>query len=385
MGKETFDFPVEYVIRDLCKAELKRDVPTGAGELSFRCPVRGDKFVDINVANGGIWHCFRNCANCPAESGGGILDFYRLFYDVKDRGQALAEIMKSLETTDNKARSEKRKKEAVEPRKMEETASPEQRDAAYRTFLKALTLSAAHRQDLLNRGMSEEDIENMGFRSLPQSGFPKIIAYIRSKGVDLKGVPGFYLEKDKYKINLYGSGYFIPYRDRNGYIVALQIRKDVVISNEMTEEQIREAKQRRYRWFTSSDKDGGASASNVPFYGLPGKPRQKVAYATEGGLKAATAQSITGDQNSWFVAIPGVSCFGAWIELLTFLKENGITTLVDAFDADRDINPNVKNNIDKLHEIAKEQGFEMKTWKWNSKDTFYKGVDDFLLSKHKRR
>ena len=77
----------------------------------------------------------------------------------------------------------------------------------------------------------------------------------------------------------------------------------------------------------------------------------------------------------WFVAIPGVNCFEAWRKLLSYLKEQGTEVLVDAFDRDRLTNPNVAANIEKLYEISREYGFEMKSWEWDEK---YKGIDDYL-------
>lgn len=81
----------------------------------------------------------------------------------------------------------------------------------------------------------------------------------------------------------------------------------------MTDDVVKKLKKMRYRWFTSSSEDGGTSATNVPFWGMPGTKFSDVVYATEGGLKAATAQSISG---GCFVAIPGVTCYidlsGQW-------------------------------------------------------------------------
>ena len=57
-------------------------------------------------------------------------------------------------------------------------------------------------------------------------------------------------------------------------------------------------------------------------------------------------------------------------------------TIVDAFDSDRATNPNVANAIAKLHAIAKEYGYDMKTWDWGTEQ---KGVDDYLLAQKIKR
>lgn len=100
---------------------------------------------------------------------------------------------------------------------------------------------------------------------------------------------------------------------------------------------------------------------------------------TEGGLKAAAAQSLS---NGWFTAIPGVSTYEAWRKLLEYFKEQNVETIVDAFDSDRATNSSVANAIKKLHEIAKEYGYEMKTWNWGTEQ---KGVDDYLLAQKIKR
>lgn len=103
---------------------------------------------------------------------------------------------------------------------------------------------------------------------------------------------------------------------------------------------------------------------------------------TEGGLKAAVAQSLVEKESGWFVAISGVSCFTVWAYLVRYLKDNGVTTLVDEFDSECKTNPNVAHSIDKLYEIAEEMGLKMTPWEI---DPAYKGVDDFLFAKKQRK
>ena len=368
----------EYVVQDVCYAQCKREWPNSKGELEVRCPLQSDKWIEINVAKGGIWKCFRECSNCPGNHGGGILDFYMLFFDCNDRKEAYKKISESMgkdvETCN------RRKSETMKSVKIEETAPPKVRDDTYRAFLEKLPLSKAHRKDLRKRGLSDADIEAMGFKSIPQNGLSMIARELCDDGCKLKGVPGFYFRKGRPQVNCHDSGYFIPYRDQNGLIIALQIRYDVNLSSAKTEEEKAALKKKRYRLFTSSGKDGGAASANVPFFGIPGKQhKSNVVYVTEGGLKAAAAQSLS---NGWFTAIPGVSTYEAWRKLLEYFKEQNVETIVDAFDSDRATNSSVANAIKKLHEIAKEYGYEMKTWNWGTEQ---KGVDDYLLAQKIKR
>lgn len=368
-----FPFTMEYVLRDLCQPEFKRERANGKGELVICCPLQPEKNFEVNVREG-IWRCFKGCPSCPAQGKGGVLDLYRLFFKCESRKDAYSQIMETLEP--NKAIVERRKKEKLEPRAVVPVANPDELHKTYSALLQELVLSKEHRRDLLGRGVSAEDIEAIGFRSIPQSGIDIIAKKLQSAGCLIEGVPGFFFKDGEPKISCQGSGFFIPYRNPENRIVGLQIRYDVTLSAEMSEKEKKDAKQRRYRWFTSSSEDGGTSAANIPFYGLLYKERKtSVAYATEGGLKAATAASLSG---GWFVAIPGVTCYTAWETLLEYLKSQHVSTLVDAFDSDRATNENVAAAIQKLHKIAQKHGFKMQTWDWG---TEHKGVDDYLLAK----
>ena len=369
----------EYVIRDLCHAECKRDHPSAKGELEVRCPINPDKWIEINVAKGGVWKCFRESANCPGNHGGGLIAFTKIF--LNGSGKEIYDLLDKAQIGGgNNSDMEHRKSETMKPVALEETAAPEVRDKTYRAFLKKLPLSKEHLKDLHNRGLSDEDIEAMGFKSIPQNGLGMFAQELMKEGCRIKGVPGFYFRKGRPQVNCHGSGYFIPYRDQNGLIIAMQIRYDIDLSKAKTEEEMADLKKKRYRLFTSSGKRGGAASANVPFFGIPGKAhRTDVVYVTEGGLKAAAAQSLS---NGWFTAIPGVSTYEAWKKLLAYFKEKNVKTIVDAFDSDRATNPNVANAIAKLHAIAKEYGYDMKTWDWGTEQ---KGVDDYLLAQKIKR
>lgn len=370
-------YTMEYVMYDLCAAQVKK-AQTPKGEVEILCPLVKGKSFEVNVRRE-QWNCFKKCSGCPG--GGGILDLYVLFSGVSDRSQAHREIMQSLNgNAANIQKAMERKQQHLEPVKQACHLSPKLVDQTYRAFLNMLSLSEAHREDLLKRGVSNEDIERVGFKSVPQGNdVVNIPKQLVKKGVILQGVPGFFFKDKEPCMSTFGTGYFIPYRNRDGLIVGLQVRYDIELRPDMPPELVKKLKKRRYRWFTSSHEEGGASAGNVPFWGIPGRETFKVAYATEGGLKAATAQSLS---NGYFVAIPGVTCYAAWEELLKGLKEDGVTVLVDAFDSDRASNPNVANAIQKLHAIANDYGFEMKSWDWGVEQ---KGVDDYLLARKKWR
>lgn len=194
----------------------------------------------------------------------------------------------------------------------------------YSALLDMIPLTSRHKADLLKRGHTEQSIQEYRFASVPQVGLRTIPRKLISMGLNLDGVPGFYKDNDEWKMDMPGSGYFIPYYDEEARIQGLQIRYDIVIPKDAPAKRVKELKSLRYRWYTSSKHDNGAAASNVPYYNLP-KYRSSCCYLTEGGLKAATSSTLSG---GWFAAIPGVTCYDTWETLLENLKKMGVTKFV---------------------------------------------------------
>lgn len=368
-------YTMTYVL-DLCQAKIKKH-ENHKGEVEILCPLTENKTFEVNVRKDN-WNCFRKCSDCPG--GGGILDLYMLFSGAKTRSQAHKEIMQSINgSVENANLARQMSAKHREPVKQSAKLSPEILNNTYQKFLDMLVLEPQHQADLKKRGIHATDIIRMGFKSVPgKERLDSIASALVKKGAILQGVPGFYFEDGVPHIATFGTGYFIPYRNRDGMICGLQIRYDIKLDPK-DEEQNRKLKKRRYRWFTSSHKENGASGENLPFWGIPGRPVSKVAYATEGGLKASVAQSLS---DGYFVAIPGVTCFSTWRQLLSGLKQMGVTMIVDAFDSDRATKPEVANAISKLYAIAKDYGFDMKPWDWGTEQ---KGVDDYLLARHLQR
>lgn len=255
-----FPFTMEYVLRDVCNAELKRDRANGKGEVVVCCPLRSGKTFEVNLYKE-YWKCFKGCTDCPVNGKGGLLDLYRLYFHCEDKKEAYRRIMDTMSS--NEELVERRKKEKKSPTKVAQIADADALDKTYSALLSELVLSKEHRRDLLKRGLSSKDIDVMGFRSIPQTGLNIIAAHLYHSGCQIEGIPGFYFENQEPRMACFGSGYFIPYRNQGGKIVGLQIRYDVEIKPEMSAEEIHDAKKRRYRWLTSSFKQGGTAAANM--------------------------------------------------------------------------------------------------------------------------
>ena len=193
-----------------------------------------------------------------------------------------------------------------------------QRHDAYYTMLELMGLSAAHRSNLVTRGMSHECIDANMYRSMP-AGIKerRNIAAELSKAHDLRGVPGFYYTGGRWE--LYGKpGILVPIVDIQGYIQGFQIRLDG-------------AETKKYRWLTSN-----------PEYGLPygtpssvwvhvtGNRASGEAYITEGGLKGDIASYLSGGH--LFVCTAGATSIRYLPEVLASLK---IRRVYGCYDMDK--------------------------------------------------
>lgn len=123
----------------------------------------------------------------------------------------------------------------------------EERHATYSALLKGLTLASDHRQNLLCRGLSEEEILRLGYKTTPVLGFSSLAKRLREAGLYLEGVPGFYKKRGQWTIQFPGRGILIPVRDIAGRIQGLQIRLDNV-------------EKRKFRWLSSAELEEGCGA-----------------------------------------------------------------------------------------------------------------------------
>ncbi len=385
-------------VLDLVHAEMK-----GKGRWrDVSCPYANGKEIRVNVEEG-TWNCFHECSTCPRHprpGSSGILDLYCFFMNVENRPQAYKQLMSTFygDAFVPKAYTPP-KKEPVEqqdddPSDDESLAPIEVRDAAYRYFLSLCVLTKVHRKELHARGLTDRDIDKIGYRSVPQSGLRQMARALVGAGVNLDKVPGFYFDKKSgtYNIFPHQSGIFIPYFDVNGKIQGLQIRYDVKITDDMPEETVKELKKKRYRWFSSAYAEykfgNGTGSKNYAYFGSLNLYKEDnpegVVYVTEGALKAQVAESLCkkvyGKQRI-FVAVPGVSCYTTFRALCRKLKENGIVRMVDVFDSDRHKNESVMNAIRTMKGISESYGIEFISWNFGTKQ---KGIDDFLLEKASR-
>lgn len=327
--------------------------PSGRSSYYVPCPCCDDsprkKHLNINLKK----EVFR-CPRCGVS--GGIFDLYALYTGVpRDQvREALAEKLGMPEEP-------KRPPKTVQPQIQEIAEYPltdvDTRHATYTALLSKLTLAADHKENLLNRGLTENDIVRLGYKSTPVVGMSAIAAQLQSEGLYLAGVPGFYrTESGSWTFIHEKRGILIPVRDRYGRIQGLQIRRDNVT-------------RRKFRWVSSAERPDGCRAEG--WVHLAGPVQSKI-ILTEGPMKADVIHALTG---MTVLAVPGVNALTQLEAALNDLRMEGLKEIKTAFDMDFATNQHVQNGYDSLLALLGSMGFQYGTYLW---DPRYKGLDDYI-------
>ena len=241
-------------------------------------------------------------------------------------------------------------------------AMPWELHRTYTTLFSLLGLSAKHREDLLKRGLTEEQIARFGYKSTPAFGFQDLAGRVRQSGCVLEGVPGFYMDDDdRWIVRFHArcSGVVIPILSPAGQIRGAQIRLDRPFDG------------RKYMWFSSAElKHGVSSGSPVHFAG----PIGKTLYLTEGGLKGTIAHCLSGHS---FACIAGAGQYANFVRYLPAFREQGVEEIVVAYDMDLLTNTMVRKACGHILQAAREAGFRAEQMMW---DPIYKGIDDYYLA-----
>jgi hypothetical protein len=234
--------------------------------------------------------------------------------------------------------------------------------SVYSALLAAFPISEPHRASLRSRGLSERDIDDRGYATLPVQGRARVAADLHQRfGEKLSRVPGIVTKTRDGKpyLTIAGAaGILVPVRDIEGRIVAIMVRRDG------------DAEGPRYTYL-SSRKAGGPSPGSpvhVP-RGVVGP--SGVVRVTEGTLKADIAHALSG------LATLGLPGLGATDSAIQILHQLGATTVRLALDNDaRDKLP-VARALANLAERAAVAGIEVELEVWPGT---HKGIDDALAS-----
>lgn len=392
MAFKDMPYGIDFVVeQDLVPLGIKK-IPNSKG-YNFNCPFcakalgKQDKHhkYSVNIYKN-VGHCFK----CGASHGVLSLHAELCGLTLKEAAEDLDKRWNNLPVDTKTKLSQVKDKLEEENSKQLEPAPTEILDDIYKKFLNQLTLSDKHKQDLLKRGLNEEQIEKGMYKTVPQVGFVSIAKNCfdyETKDVFKRhykwGVPGFYDIRKEPKFVRCDSGYFVPVRNEFGQIAGMQIRYDALKEGASEEKKNHYAK---YKWFTSNfrELEGGCSATgceNIHYASYSQfNSNLKTVMLTEGVLKADVA-SYLGGKIKGKEPIPILGLVGVYnTQNLNFelakLKMKGLEKVIIAVDMDYLEKKQVAQALADIESRIEEVGLKHEMFKWDPK---YKGIDDFLL------
>ena len=306
----------DYDIRDVVRVLNLRIRRKNSYSYDVDCPFCNFETGKMNI---NIQKDVFRCNYCNEQ--GGMLDLYAKLYNLtkSEANRQIREALNLGQYRDDYKVPEK-KKEPPEI-KNSERVSDEVADHTYGEMLSMLPLSQKHREDLLKRGLTQEQIEEQRYRSAPVFGMKEMTRRLLEKGCTVQGVPGFYLDSDgNWTVNLNArkSGILIPILSMEGKIQGFQIRLDQVTDS------------RKYIWLSSTNYPYGTS-SGSPVHVIGNLDDEEV-YVTEGALKGTIAHYLSGNT---FLCAPGVNQHRGIVPVLEVLSKRNLRFVQEAYDMDK--------------------------------------------------
>ncbi|WP_003542052.1 DUF3854 domain-containing protein [Desulfotomaculum nigrificans] len=238
-------------------------------------------------------------------------------------------------------------------------------DRVYRSMLDLLSLEYHHIKELKRRGLTVEEVEKAGFRSLTGIKPWEVCQRLINMGHNLKGVPGFYQAPNKkgngyYWCFNYSPGFVFPILNSTGKIQALQIRLD------------KHVERRKYQIFSSGNKQSGA-CSGVPVHvARPQVIKDSRIWVTEGALKATILSQKIG------AVVLGTVSANTWSEAVEVLQRDFPDhEVVEAFDQDKYTNLHVRRACEEFRKAVAGTGRRLCEALWYKK---FKGADDAAVA-----
>lgn len=236
------------------------------------------------------------------------------------------------------------------------------RHQTYSEMLSLLTLTPMHRETLKKRGLNDEQIDFLGYKSIPRDR-KQLCKKLLQKGCILEGVPGFFIDKQgDWTLNVFGTGIFVPFRNGREEIQFMQIRTD----------RPKEDGQ-RYFALSSTGKSQGSGAKTW-VHARKGVDGWKEVFITEGALKADVASCLSGKS---FIAVAGVNNLGDLPRALKDLTYAGLEKAFLCYDMDKVDNVRVLEGEAKIKEMLEILRIPYNEVVWSGE----KGIDDWLSSK----
>lgn len=239
--------------------------------------------------------------------------------------------------------------------------------AVYTAMLESLTLTPAHAGKLLNeRGLSDVTIAGNLYASTPDFHQARgVAAALVRQGFDVSGVAGFYRDRaERWTLNTYHKGFYVPCRDVQGRIAGCQIRLDCPLADGT-----------KYVWLSSNGKpEGVTSGAPVHFVKPDLAVRTRRAIVTEGLLKADIIADV---RDCAVIAFAGADTFPSDIgeRLRAWLPT--LAEVAIFYDTDFSTKPEVMRALRRLKLTLKASGLRVRPVLWDA--TGGKGFDDYLL------
>lgn len=250
----------------------------------------------------------------------GIYGIYVLASEAEER----SEEAKQAWIASKKIREQKKKQV------LENLLSIEDRDRKFKALLSSLTLRSDHKAELIKRGLTESQIEEIGYRSIQEK---------QEFSIDTDRLPTF-----TNGIYWGASGILLPIRDSKSRILGFQVKADSGA---------------KYRWVSSKKSPYHLRSGESPISFNLGGDRE--VGLCEGILKSAVASSRHGI--NLIGAAAGV--FSNSKELLKgYLADINADRVVIYADAGSWVNENVSRQIETTYRIVKNLGYKVAIADW---------------------
>lgn len=347
-----FDYDIRDVVRIL-NLKIRRK---NAVSYDADCPFCGETKGKLNI---NIKRNVFRCNRCGA--GGGMIALYAELHGIgnAEANRQIREALQLGQYRDEYQRTENKEQECQITNS--ELASLEEIDHTYREMLSLLVLSEKHKEDLLKRGLSIEQIEEQKYRSVPVFAIKSMVRKLMKKGCTVKGVPGFYFDTDgEWNANFSAkmSGILIPIININGKIQGFQIRLDQV-RNSM-----------KYIWFSSVNKNLGVS-SGSPIHVI-GDLNAEDIMLTEGALKGTVAHYLSGET---YICVAGVNQYKNLPDVLEKFKKRQLKCLHEAYDMDKLLKTTCNHHYSKCNQCFVKQPINECPYKKEKRRIIQKGCN----------
>lgn len=351
------------------------------------CPKCGksDFYMDLSKNFG---HCYR--ASCDFKAN-------QTSYYATARGISNADARKEMRAymgvsfDERKKISSKRKIKQIDYGKEAPIADIDVRDQVNREIIKMHPFIARHVNDMKKRGLTDEEIKKLHYCSFGYQDETKLAESFLSKGLQLKGVPGFYKnDAGMMQLRELKKGILIPFRSSENKIQGFQLRKN----NESLKTWVENGeivKEKKCNWLSSNGLNEGTKIPSYCHYAcdfiydfLDDKVypviKNHSITITEGGMKGDIIHILSGES---VVAVAGVNSLAEMKKDFSLWKRLGVQKVVDTFDMDYLTNKNVMKSRKKMKELLEKAGFqyEMRTWDVSVPGNHpeLKGFDDYLV------